>query len=41
MHGPPETQPHEDVSFHGEVWTDPLRVLDGRATNGPVHSKEE
>ncbi len=96
MHGPLETQPHEDVSFHGEVWTDARgqatvslpqdayppqaeleyelhaidgesgvrvlselrdgrftiatdqphvkvawRVLDGRATNGPVHSKEE
>ena len=22
MHGPLETQPHEEVSFHGEVWTD-------------------
>jgi hypothetical protein len=96
MHGPLETQSHEDVSFHGEVWTDargqatvslppdayppqaeleyalqaiegdsgvrvvaPLRegrftivtdqphvkvawrVLDVRAANGPLHSKEE
>jgi hypothetical protein len=22
MHGRPQTQPLEDVSFHGEVWTD-------------------